>query len=73
MSHRFRMMHEVQTNKRRMAVEMACVFLKLNVFYNFGEIHIVKVDEVILSDNQEIIVVKAYSMDFCPLMGKMKL
>ena len=56
-----------------MAVEMACVFLRIDIFYNFGEIHIVKVDEIILSENQEIIVVKAYSLDFCPLMGKMKI
>lgn len=67
------MMHEVQTNQRRMAVEMACVFLNISVFYNFSEIHIVKVDEIIMSDNQEIIIVKAYSLDFCPLTNKMKL
>ena len=52
---------------------MACVFFKLNFFYNFTEIHIVRVDEVIISENQEILVVKAYSMDFCPIMGKMKI
>ena len=52
---------------------MACVFLRIDIFYNFGERHIVKVDEIILSENQEIIVVKAYSLDFCPLMGKMKI
>ncbi len=49
------------------------MFFKLNLFYNLNEIHIVKVDEVIISQNQEIIVIKAYSTDFCPIVGKMKI
>ena len=52
---------------------MACVFLRLDMFYFFNDLHIVKVDEAVFSENQEIIVLKAYSVDFCPLIGKMKI
>lgn len=49
LSSRFRMMHEVQSNERRMNVEMACVFLRLDVFYFFSDLHIVRIDETIFS------------------------
>jgi hypothetical protein len=58
------MMHECQSNERRMCIETACMFFKVEQYYHINDVEIVMVEESIFSEKQEIVVIKAYTVDF---------
>lgn len=52
---------------------MACMFLNCEVFYYMQDLEILSVEEIIFSDTQEIVVLKAYAVEYEPKVGMMKL
>lgn len=50
---------------------MACMFLNCESFYYMQDLEILNVEETIFSETQEIVVLKAYAVEFDPKVGMM--